>query len=636
MSFLPDKDIQRLLENSDAESIISDLENDYVGNEDDGNEETIENIQDFINVSGAEVEVQDHVQDNEEEVERHAPVLEDQEEDVVMGELPTRNRPISRRRATRQRAAAPQTDNWNFEVRELQRVFFTGHLIQTKQSEIFEASTSIFSIFRSIINDVVIKLMVEQTNIYGQRLKYKATLPHSRIKRWCDVDEQEMLKFIGVLLLTGLISFPTIESYWKKDVLYQHTLLHHIDMSYNRFNLLLRCWHFADNQVTDITADRIYKIRPLLDLVMRNERNIYTPGEVLVVDESMVHFRGRLHFRQYIPSKTHKYGVKIYKLCTAEGYTLGYQIYHGESRQCHGLDTSGSIVIQLAEEFLDQGRLIVTDNYYTSIPLAEFLKSRNTDLLGTVNKKRRGLPKDVIQASLKVGEIAVQQKNNITLLKWHDKRDVTMLSTCHGKDMALSSGRNPRLKPRMVLDYNTGKKGIDVADQLASYNSPIRKTVIWYKKVAADLLSISIVNSLIIYNEFHPLKKEKLSILSAYEQIIKSLLVVSETVLMPSSSGPSHFSGSLQRALGSSPTVSGQSGPSRPSGALGSDQHFLIDLPKISGKRSNRKRCTGCYKRLLDEGNSTAVARKRAKKVYQQCKQCKKGFCFMCFEIYHK
>jgi len=34
------------------------------------------------------------------------------------------------------------------------------------------------------------------------------------------------------------------------------------------------------------------------------------PDEDLAVDE-MVPFRGRLGFRQYIPRKSHKYGIKL-------------------------------------------------------------------------------------------------------------------------------------------------------------------------------------------------------------------------------------------------------------------------------------------------------------------------------------
>lgn len=284
---------------------------------------------------------------------------------------------------------------WSMQVNDLPGEQFTGWNILPRQLIHFDDSTSIFSIFRQIVDDKVIKLMVEQTNIYARRLKETAPLEFSRIKRWSDVTEDEMLKFIGMLLFTGLVKFPTLECYWKKDQLYFHPLLHNVKLSYNRFAILLKCWHFADNEAPRSANDRLYKIKPLVDLILGNSRGIYTPGRIIVVDESMVHFRGRLLFRQYIPSKAHKYGIKIYKLCTIDGFVWGYEIYCGQSQKVFDLDISGSIVARLAESLLDEGRLIITDNFYTSIPLAEFLKSRCTDLLGTVNKKGRACRKQL-------------------------------------------------------------------------------------------------------------------------------------------------------------------------------------------------------------------------------------------------
>ncbi|KPJ13094.1 hypothetical protein RR48_05203 [Papilio machaon] len=59
--------------------------------------------------------------------------------------------------------------------------------------------------------------------------------------------------------------------------------------------------------------------------------------------------------------------------------------------------------------------------------------------------------------------------------------------------------------------------------------------------------------------------------------------------------------------------------------SLSEGSHFLISLPKKPGKRAQRKRCTGCYRRLIAEGKSVTVARKIATKVNQQCNNCEKG-----------
>ncbi|XP_047538671.1 uncharacterized protein LOC125072190 [Vanessa atalanta] len=88
----------------------------------------------------------------------------------------------------------------------------------------------------------------------------------------------------------------------------------------------------------------------------------------------------------------------------------------------------------------------------------------------------------------KKGEVIARQKDNVTVMKWRDKRDVALISTCHGADMRMSSGYRPMMKPEAVLYYNERKKGIDVSDQLAIYYDPKRKSLAWYKKIALDVL----------------------------------------------------------------------------------------------------------------------------------------------------
>lgn len=115
-----------------------------------------------------------------------------------------------------------------------------------------------------------------------------------RMSRWKHVDNAEMKKFLGIYMLTGIIKFPTLESYWKTDPFFYYPLMHKINMSYNRFVAILRCWHFVDNFAERDPNDRLYKVQPLIDIVMDNCRKLVTPKECVVVDESMVPFQGRL------------------------------------------------------------------------------------------------------------------------------------------------------------------------------------------------------------------------------------------------------------------------------------------------------------------------------------------------------
>jgi hypothetical protein len=57
----------------------------------------------------------------------------------------------------------------------------------------------------------------------------------------------------------------------------------------------------------------------------------YNPGTNVTVDEQLVGFRGRCPFKQYIPKKPAKYGVKIWTLCdSASSYSLKAQVYTGK------------------------------------------------------------------------------------------------------------------------------------------------------------------------------------------------------------------------------------------------------------------------------------------------------------------
>ena len=49
---------------------------------------------------------------------------------------------------------------------------------------------------------------------------------------------------------------------------------------------------------------------------------IYTPDRKLSIDESIMFWRGRLIFRQYIKNKKLKYDVKLYELCESDGIAI--------------------------------------------------------------------------------------------------------------------------------------------------------------------------------------------------------------------------------------------------------------------------------------------------------------------------
>ena len=190
--------------------------------------------------------------------------------------------------------------------------------------------------------------------------------------------------------MTGLLKYPRMELYWSKDPLYYHPIFHYIGMSYNRFNLLLKNWHVANNK--DAPAnDRLHKISKFTKQLISNIKKVYTPAAEISVDETQIGHRGRFSFRQYNPGKEHKYGIKMFKLADMSGDVWDFSIYCGKRKDSlvDGLDHSDSVVVTLAESLLGTGRLLVADNWYTSITLEKYLKERRTDYCGTMKSNRK-------------------------------------------------------------------------------------------------------------------------------------------------------------------------------------------------------------------------------------------------------
>lgn len=497
--------------------------------------------------------------------------------------------------------------NWHEPIGHHMNFEYTG---PNESNDIYETDmTRPLDFFRLFFDDEIIDLMILQTNLNAAQVLGSAVCsPESRLSRWKEVTRNEMELFIGLLIWMGMVDMPSIESYWKTSLLYRNSVAP-LAMPRNRFQSILRVWHFADN--ADCMAnDRLCKVRPLIDLLIAKFQNARIPGENLVVDETMVPFRGRLKFRQYIPGKSHRYGVKLFKLCDEKGYTYNISVYTGK-----GDGNPTGVVMNLTEPYLGCGRTVCTDNYYTSIPLAQFLLEHKTHLVGTLRTSRKGLPSEVCGARLKKGETVARENDmGMVVMKWKDKRDVLMLSTKHDGMMMSTGKKNNQgqdvMKPKAVLFYNSTKQGIDLSDQLSSYHTAVRKSIRWYHKVAQELLlGTSIVNALILFNEQVMMHgKRAMQITEFKEHIAQALL-------------------------------KGEQGSGK-AGETAEQKHYLIETEeREQGKRPDRRKrrcCIGCYT-SISEAKGRQVAKKKAKKVVTECRGCPgtPRFCFKCFAKYH-
>lgn len=171
-------------------------------------------------------------------------------------------------------------------------------------------NASVWYHFNLFCRDDIVELIAIETNRNADQFLSKIRLSKaSRFSKWVPTNYNELKKFIGLLLWMGLVQMPSIESYWSTKSRYINSIARKT-MPRNRFELTLRFWHFSDNFKASVD-DRIYKVRGLIERLVKNYQSVMEPGEYMAIDESIVPFRGRLKFRQYIPGKAHKYGVKF-------------------------------------------------------------------------------------------------------------------------------------------------------------------------------------------------------------------------------------------------------------------------------------------------------------------------------------
>lgn len=361
-------------------------------------------------------------------------------------------------------------------------------------------------------------------------------------------------------------------------------------MCRNRFEILLRTFHCSDNNKCP-EGDRIYKVRDLIDTLVKKYKLVMIPQEKMCIDESIIPFVGRLSFKQYIKNKHKHYGIKVFKLCIQDAYTIGFRVYSGREAE-QNIEVSTKIVMEMSEEYLDFARTIYTDNWYTSINLAHKLLSRSTNLVGTLRSNRKHNPQDVIKKKLKKGETVAQVSNTgIMVLKWKDKRDVLMLSTKHNDNLMHVENKFGKIisKPEVVLDYNNWKGLVDLCDLRSSYHSPLRRSLKWYRKVAFEIkFNTSVVNALSVYNK---VKNCNMSI-TTFKQNIMSMIEKPEA---------------LNTQI---------------------NKHNLIE-------KTTRNRCFKCYKDFVQQGGRTH-AQKITKKIKTFCSTCEKYYCMECYFIDHK
>ncbi|XP_041811933.1 piggyBac transposable element-derived protein 4-like [Chelmon rostratus] len=352
------------------------------------------------------------------------------------------------------------------------------------------------SSFELLIPHTIQKIVLDMTNLEGSRVFGE---------QWEKVDMMHLHAYFGILILAGVYRSrgESTESLWDAET---GRAIFRATMSLKTFRVFSRIIRFDNRESRSVRqrGDKLAAIRTVWDLWVDQLPRLYNPVPNVTVDERLVGFRGRCPFRQYMPSKPERYGIKIWAACDAvSSYAWNMQIYTGKPEGGAAERNQGTRVVLEMSQGLS-GHNITCDNFFTSYNLGQELLKRKLTMVGTICKNRTELPPEV----LTVKKRPVHSSNfmftaNTSLVSYIPKkgRNVLLMSTLH-RDGKKSSQEDR--KPEVILDYNATKGGVDNLDKLLACYSCQRRTLRWPLVVSYNMLDVSAYNAFTIWMAINP------------------------------------------------------------------------------------------------------------------------------------
>ncbi|CAJ1081215.1 LOW QUALITY PROTEIN: piggyBac transposable element-derived protein 3-like [Xyrichtys novacula] len=312
------------------------------------------------------------------------------------------------------------------------------------------------SAFGLFFTPVIIDLVVENTNLYG----------HRNLKEWKELDATEFQAFLGLLILSGLFRSKgeSTASLWGPK---NGRAIFGATMTRNRFHQIMNAVRFDDKEQrrARFRDDRLAPIRSLWDMWRVRLSLLYNTGSDVTIDEQLVPFKGRCKFRQYMPKKPAKYGLKIWMATDAcTSYVWRCSIYTGRSGDAREVGQGRRVVLELLEDV--KGITVTCDNFFTSFQLGQELLKKKIALVGTIRKNKPELPPKLLDTKGRDVLSSVFAFTRTTMaVSYVPKRgrNVVLISTKH-RQPVIAEG--PKRKPEVITDYNRCKGGVDNLDKL--------------------------------------------------------------------------------------------------------------------------------------------------------------------------
>lgn len=398
---------------------------------------------------------------------------------------------------------------------------------------------SVMNTFGLFITAEIKDIIMRETNREAIRQcdKWNEENPNKSKRTWKIMTIVELDAFIGLLLFAGVhrSNGENIHEFWS----YEGHPIYRASMSRHRFEEIMKYLRFDDkrtrpNRLVEDKAAHISEIWAIMNACLSAN---YTPSENLTVDEQLYPYRGKkCPFRQYIPSKPARYGIKFWWLCDSDNcYPINSQMYLGKEGSRVDTNQGSRVVKDLVVKYKRTGRRITMDQFFTSFSLAKELLDWRLTILGTLRSNKRCIPQELksrraVDTSMYafhkemtlVSYIPKENKNVFVLSTYHNwienvriemedwqikkirKKKAATLSKrlkrpVHLQEIEIDENDTFISKPEMILNYNETKAGVDGLDQMIGGFTCKRASSRWPMAVFFNMLDVSGVASYLIY-----------------------------------------------------------------------------------------------------------------------------------------
>ena len=385
-----------------------------------------------------------------------------------------------------------------------------------------DAADTPYEFFKLFFTDEMVRLIVDETNLYVQML-LAGDIEHRTAPQFLldfeQLTENEFRTFLACTLYTGIVHMPALRDYWSNSTSFSQPGMRRFGMPVRRYEAIKSVLHFNSRFDEATREDAYYKVRPLLDLFLQRCQTVVVPGKHVSVDEQIVKCENRSapHLIFMNMPKADDQGYKVWAMCTTNGILVDFM---PAIKVSAGGTNGRDALVQMALRLPRAGHHIWADNLFVTYPSMETLYNapRRTYLAGTLSVNAAGMPKVIKDLKDKKRHIekgdymAVYATDPFPVVfsSWLDSKVMLMggtgasTSESEVERRGRGHGKQAQLAPDLIANYNRYIGGVDQHDQMRKRYKTRRGCRRPYIAFFYYVLETSMVNSYLAFKLKYP------------------------------------------------------------------------------------------------------------------------------------